>query len=469
MTTSLPQAGRALPEIVAVAVKDPTQHAVLLRTADAIADPKWSTLRLARWLTIASTLPAGTIAVVHGHLTGTLSAWLIAEATVIFVGCPLILLLRHAPWKVQASVICVTSTAIGWLSFHHYGPLLGVGLIIAVSCALWTVFFGRNGMAGGVCATLAFFAVTAWASMNGIVDISTRSPVVPQTPGTWFRMWFTMAGTLVFLNGVANAVLTRYRAAVERVERQRRQLAVLLEREETSRRAAEEATKLRDEFIALAAHELRTPLTSLKLLVQMLRAKKLEGDLPAAKLEGQVSRLERLTCFMLDAARLAAGQRPLSSERVDMAEVARATIATFADALARSGSALELDAPKPVEGVWDREAVAEIVASLLDNAVKFGNGAPIDVTVRKVGDTATLIVRDRGIGIAEAERRRIFDRFYREVSWREYGGLGLGLYVAHRFVELHAGTIRVESEPGAGSTFTVELPLRPTSCVMSST
>ena len=101
------------------------------------------------------------------------------------------------------------------------------------------------------------------------------------------------------------------------------------------------------------------------------------------------------------------------------------------------------------------------MTNLLSNAIKFGAGKPIEIAVGAERGTARLAVRDHGIGIASDQRDRIFGRFERAVSERHYGGLGLGLYISRRIVEDHGGSIRCESQPGAGSTFIVELPCAP--------
>ena len=91
--------------------------------------------------------------------------------------------------------------------------------------------------------------------------------------------------------------------------------------------------------------------------------------------------------------------------------------------------------------------------------MKFAPGAPVEISVRAHDGTATLTVHDRGMGISPGRQARIFDRFERGVSAEHFGGLGLGLYISRRIVEAHGGSIRVESQLGSGSTFTIELPL----------
>jgi signal transduction histidine kinase len=111
-----------------------------------------------------------------------------------------------------------------------------------------------------------------------------------------------------------------------------------------------------------------------------------------------------------------------------------------------------------VTGHWDRLRIGQVITNLLSNAIKFGRGLPIDVEVASEGDRASLSVRDAGIGIAPEERTRIFQRFERASSERHYPGLGLGLWIAKQIVDACHGTITVDSAPGGGSTFKMELP-----------
>jgi signal transduction histidine kinase len=125
----------------------------------------------------------------------------------------------------------------------------------------------------------------------------------------------------------------------------------------------------------------------------------------------------------------------------------------------RAGSRLTVNAEAPAVGQWDRSQLEKMVSNLLDNAIKFGAGQPIEVTVRTDGGRMLLTVRDRGIGISGEHLESIFQRYSRGVSAKNFGGLGLGLYLVRVIAEAHGGTVRAESCPGAGATFTVELPL----------
>jgi signal transduction histidine kinase len=133
------------------------------------------------------------------------------------------------------------------------------------------------------------------------------------------------------------------------------------------------------------------------------------------------------------------------------------------EAARAAGCDLVFSAPEAMRGRWDRMRVEQLVTNLIANAMKFGAKRPIDVVVcaepNPAGDAARITVIDRGIGIDPRSQRRIFERFERAVSTRNFGGLGLGLWVAKQITDAHEGTISVDSKPGEGATFTVVLPL----------
>jgi len=228
-------------------------------------------------------------------------------------------------------------------------------------------------------------------------------------------------------------------------------------------REAEEAAQVREEFLSVAGHEMRTPVTSLQFLLHTIQ-KRLESGQPEKAVEGlvrarvQLQRLSQLTEELLDVTRIVAGRLTLELEEVDLAELAREVAEQRRDGAARTGSELRFEAPSEVTGLWDRSRLEQVVTNLLSNAVKFGGGKPITVRVEADTARATLSVRDEGIGISSSDQSRIFERFERAVSKQSYGGLGLGLWITHQIVAAHGGRIRVESHPGQGSTFRVELP-----------
>jgi signal transduction histidine kinase len=227
-----------------------------------------------------------------------------------------------------------------------------------------------------------------------------------------------------------------------------------------------EAIRLRDEFLSVASHELKTPLTSLKLRVQGMaeHMPTITDPTEAARMkkgvdlaERQVRRLEKLVNNLLDVSRIAIGRFPLQREEVDLVGLVHNVVGQFSAELARSGNEVSLELPEHAYGRWDPMRLEQVVVNLLSNAIKYGAGKPIKVTVALAGPTARIVVRDRGIGIGAEDQARIFERFERAVSLN-YGGLGLGLHITREIVRAHGGTIRVESDPGAGAAFIVELP-----------
>jgi signal transduction histidine kinase len=249
---------------------------------------------------------------------------------------------------------------------------------------------------------------------------------------------------------------------------------LLLEREraeraraDSARELAEAGVALRDEFIAIASHELRTPLAALQLAVQGLdrAVRRTDGTPKVETLERsidiclrQTTRLARLVDRLLDASQIAAGKFALKVETLSLLEIAREVAQALAADALRSGSSIDVSGDVEVRGQWDRMRVEQVVSNLVRNAIVFGQGKPIVVTVSADGDRARLSVADRGMGIPPEEQRRIFGRFERAVSARNYGGMGLGLYVVSQIVEAHGGRVRVDSAPGSGATFTVDLP-----------
>ena len=224
----------------------------------------------------------------------------------------------------------------------------------------------------------------------------------------------------------------------------------------------QEAVRARDDFLSIASHELRTPLTPLRLRIQILRRLLAHGETPPREklaasldtLDRQTERLGRLVSDLLDVSRITAGKLTLHRERLDLAEIASEVVERYAGV---SGSRIALQT-QSAPGSWDRARLEQVATNLLANAIKYGEGKPIDVVVAPKDGVAVLVVRDRGIGIAAQDTERIFGRFERATSAISYGGLGLGLYIAQQIAAAHGGRISVESAPGQGAAFTVALP-----------
>jgi PAS domain S-box-containing protein len=243
-----------------------------------------------------------------------------------------------------------------------------------------------------------------------------------------------------------------------------------LVREQSARANAQEAIRLRDEFMSIASHELRTPLTSLQLQVEtFVRKWRKASDVAALRDEvetfslragRQLHRLNRLIEELLDISRFEAGKITLHPEELELETLVREAVDSLSEDLQRAGCKVEVRAAGPIRGFWDRLRLEQVTANLLRNAMIYGVGKPIEIEARSSDHHAMIRVRDHGIGIEKEKHEKIFLRYERAAPNANYGGLGLGLYIARQLVEAHQGTIRVDSEPGEGSTFSVELPLR---------
>jgi signal transduction histidine kinase len=233
-------------------------------------------------------------------------------------------------------------------------------------------------------------------------------------------------------------------------------------------REARDAVRARDDFLSIASHELRTPLTPLKLHMLRLRAlaheKKLgamSDDELAKVMETSVRLVERLSLEvsnLLDVSQIVCGRVTVEPKELDLVALVRDVVDRSQIELERAHCELHLTTDVPVVGQWDGLRIERVVSNLLSNAMKYGAGKPIEITVDTEDGDARLIVRDHGIGIARDQIDRIFGRFERAVSAHRYGGLGLGLYIVRQFVEAHGGSVQVDAVEGEGSTFIVRLP-----------
>ena len=235
-------------------------------------------------------------------------------------------------------------------------------------------------------------------------------------------------------------------------------------------REAQGAIRLRDEFLSVASHELKTPLTALQLHLQMLRAlatkeggaftpERARKKLSLA--EHQVQRLVTLVNDLLDISRLNSGRMEFRFETMDVTRLVRELLERQRGLLGHCGSEVRLHLRGPYTARVDPMRLEQILTNLLSNAAKYGQGKPIDVSIEGDEDGYLVRVRDRGIGIAPEDQERIFERFERAVSERNYGGLGLGLWISRRIALRLGGTLTVRSRLGEGSTFELRLPRFP--------
>lgn len=220
------------------------------------------------------------------------------------------------------------------------------------------------------------------------------------------------------------------------------------------------ATEARDEFLTIASHELRTPLATLELQLEALK-RPLEREAALRKLEVAASQTARLTTLvdeLLSVSRAGADQFRLVPTDFELTELLHEVTALFEAAASSAQTRLFVTGLSPTTVRWDRDLFAQAVKNLLSNALKYGRGKPVELRLSLEGERVLVSVRDEGIGVSSEARARIFERFERAVSSSNYGGLGLGLYLARRIAVAHGGAIALESTPGRGATFTLDLP-----------
>lgn len=231
----------------------------------------------------------------------------------------------------------------------------------------------------------------------------------------------------------------------------------------------EEAVKVREEFLSIASHELKTPLTSLSLQLGMVNHL-LKGDMELGALldrmksiteisRRQLGKLSELIEDLLDVSRVSAGRLAFAPEEMDLVPLLEEVVERLRSQAKTSDTPLKLRVSVPsIRGIWDRSRLEQVLTNLLTNALKYAPGKPIAVEAELHGTQAVLEVKDQGQGIPDDQKEKIFEKFHRVSAAKSQSGLGLGLYIVRQIVEGHEGKISVESEPGNGAKFRIELP-----------
>lgn len=227
----------------------------------------------------------------------------------------------------------------------------------------------------------------------------------------------------------------------------------------------------KDDFLAVAAHELRTPLTLIRGQLQLIARSRLEMPEELrerlAVVRDQAERMTELATRLLDVSRIGSGRLDLDLEPTDLSRLARELAERFQPRAAGRPITVRVPAT-PVVGRWDRSRLEEVLVNLLDNAIRYSPaGGRITLAVSDTPTRALLEVSDEGVGIAPEVQARLFERYMRAGQGEASGGstrvetgagMGLGLFICRSIVEAHGGTIGVRSAPGAGATFSVNLP-----------
>lgn len=223
--------------------------------------------------------------------------------------------------------------------------------------------------------------------------------------------------------------------------------------------------ELRESFVSALSHDLRTPLTAARMCAQLILMRAEDPNSSrkmAARIIDTIDRTDRMIQDLLDANRIRAGERlPLSLEELDLAELTRATLF---DLSTIHGDRFILDSDPKITGRWSRKELRRVIENLVNNAVKYGDPrAPVAIKLFGRADKAVLSIHNDGNPIPSEIQKKLFKNHHRAPSALKDGhmGWGLGLTLVLGITEAHGGTIRVESRPGFGTTFIVELPRQP--------
>jgi signal transduction histidine kinase len=224
-------------------------------------------------------------------------------------------------------------------------------------------------------------------------------------------------------------------------------------------------SQLRTDFVANITHELKTPLTSIRMFAETLRMGRIKDAAERQEcldiIVGETQRLSRLISTVLDFSKIERGEKRYRTDEIDVSGVAESTLNTMKYSLAEQGFKLEAQIEPGARAVGDADALEQAMLNLIQNAVKYSDrDKSVRVELWSQEERVFFRVTDKGIGIPEQERSRIFEKFYRVHAGteRDTGGAGLGLTVVKHIVEAHGGTIEVESKVGEGSSFTISLP-----------
>ena len=222
----------------------------------------------------------------------------------------------------------------------------------------------------------------------------------------------------------------------------------------------------RNQFVSNASHELKTPLATMKIMIEsLIYQPEMDKGLRTeflTDIDKEIDRLTAIVSDLLTLVRMDSNSVRLTRENLSIAALVKETAHRLAPMAEKRRQIVQVTLSDPCDTYADRGKLTQVVYNLMDNAVKYTQpGGQIKVALQRVGRDAVLTVSDNGPGIPKEGLPHIFDRFYRvdKARSRETGGTGLGLSIVHQLVMLHGGSIRVDSEEGQGTTFTVELPL----------
>ena len=358
----------------------------------------------------------------------------------------------------------MTSLGLAWSYIYRQSLTVGEGIIGQVVSTGYPALTTDVGTPAGLSAQeniTSYHAPTMQLASLLILPLRTRRE---------------MLGALVIAANDPERRMTDDKLPLAEVLAERAALAIenakLYTEQVEARRKVEDLSRLKDEFLSIASHELRTPVTSIKGYTQLAKTLIREEDLGTSEeyldiALDQIDRMSRLIVELLDVSRIETGRLEIRREPIPWPSFVRDVVQRHHTAV--SDRRFHVNVPgNGTLVVGDRDRLEQVLGNLLENAVKYSpDGSEIFVDVQERSDQIVTSVCDRGIGIPNDELAQVFERFHRgrQVSSTNYGGLGLGLYIARQIVERHGGSIWVESKEGSGTTFSFSLPVASVSSV----
>lgn len=298
------------------------------------------------------------------------------------------------------------------------------------------------------------------------------------TPPYGWYSFITLSGvariTLFAIEGIILSSLVDYvgrKTELGVYKEKVKELKEKMETMENENSSLRQEIRSRDEFLSIASHELKTPLTSMLLQTQhalhsirnvSLAQFSIESLLKMLEtVENQTKRLSRMINDLLNISLITTGNLNLEYEKVDLNTLVGNVIEEFSNRLKRDNIQISFHEENVLEGSWDKLRMEQAITNLLSNAIRYGEGKPIQVNIKKYYNNTRITVADHGIGINKTTQKKIFDLFERGVSQDTHKGLGVGLFITKQIVDAHHGNLTVDSREGSGSTFTIEVPIFP--------
>jgi signal transduction histidine kinase len=438
-----------------------------------LADWRAATLRRLSRLLVVLTTPALIVVALSRGPIETPDRLLVLAIPLAFL---VIAALSRDPrrTRVLAMALVLSVSAICLVMIVRYGAVPAALLGLACALVLTAIFFGKRAAWSSALATTLFLVLVGGANAAGLLH-----PVDPSALFEWSKLgtWVRVAAAYFAAMAIVASVVATLIARLEEDIREREKL-LAAEREaravaETAHaeareaaERAEDANRLKDEFLSTVSHELRTPLHAITGWAQMLAS----GALPAERRDHALDVIvrsarsqEKLIADLLDVGRITSGRLSLSLAPVSPADVIRMAVESVKPAADARRVQIVCTHDGRVPAIRaDAGRLQQVVTNLLSNAIKFSpTGSRVEVTVAHESSNVAITVRDHGAGIEPSFLPHVFTPFRQADGGfaRSQGGLGLGLTIAKRLVELHGGSIEAKSEgAGHGATFVARVP-----------